>query len=237
MEKENIQKNENSVGLKKIIYNLIIAIIIMMYFVSINILYANVELGIFNKTLEISTILIMIIGIVLFEIAYKKDSGVFAIYGIEFLVLAVHSLLINHVIKILNLDLKTYVISSSYLFCIYYVLKTIIIYTNDRRKYLKGLSDIPEIVKEEPVKKEASKKEKEIKEEIVKEDKKTENTKQVKNNKNSSNKKTSSKNVSKKKTKTKEKSKEDEKEVKKIINEEAKPKKRGRPKKEVKKND
>ena len=189
MEKENIQMKENRGVLKKIIYNLIIAIIIMMYFVGINILYTNVELEMFNKTLEIATISIMIIGLVLFEIAYKKDSGIFAICGIEFLVLAVHSLLINHVVKILNLDLKTYVVSSSYLFCIYYVLKTIIIYTNDRRKYLKGLSDIPEIVKEEPVKKEASKKEKEVKEET------------------------------------------------KLINEKLKTKKRGRPKKEVKKND
>ena len=52
------------------------------------------------------------------------------------------------------------IIVSSYAFSIYYILKAIILYTKERRDYLKSLSDIKEIVDIKPTKKEAKKREK-----------------------------------------------------------------------------
>lgn len=63
-----------------------------------------------------------------------------------------------HVITLLKYEFQFYLLTSSYVIAIYYVLKAIILYTKGRKEYLEGLSDIPEIVKkEEPVKKEAKK--------------------------------------------------------------------------------
>ena len=63
-----------------------------------------------------------------------------------------------HIIKKYQYDFQIYTAASSYIFAIYYVLKSIIIYTNCKRKMLENISDIKSIVqKEEPVKKEATK--------------------------------------------------------------------------------
>ena len=57
-----------------------------------------------------------------------------------------------------ELEFTRYILASSCAFAIYYVFKVLIIYTIDKRNYLKSLNDIKEIVKTQPIKKEATKK-------------------------------------------------------------------------------
>ena len=103
----------------------------------------------------------LVIGIIFIEKAYKEDSGSYTISGIEFLFLSLHSLSIMHVITLFNFDFKTYLVASAYVFAIYYVFKSIVLYTKGRKDYLQSLSDINEIVKKEaPVKKEAQRRKK-----------------------------------------------------------------------------
>lgn len=181
---KQILENVNS----DIFTNLIIAILMMIYFVFINLAFTNIEISVLKKDLEVFCLVFLVLGIFVIERAYKKDSGKVAIYGIETLIFSFHTLTINHFVTIYNLDFQVYVLTSSYIFSIYYVLKSIIIYTIAKRKYLTNLSDISEIVKDEPTKKEASKKPK--KEEKIEKDtkpktseKKTTRTKKVKNDK------------------------------------------------------
>lgn len=141
----------------KIWKNIIIAVVLMIYFITINICYKNIERETVLIGLKVASILIMAISIITFEIAYKKDSGVIGITAIEILVIASHTLSIAHVVEASALDFRTYILTSSYIFSIYYVLKSIIIYTNEKRKYLKSLSDIKEIVINDPIKKDAKK--------------------------------------------------------------------------------
>lgn len=162
MEKEDTVQKKNSKVLNQIFYNLIIAIISTIYFIFINFSYQKLNTATLELIMKISPIVIMAIGIIFLEISYKKDSDILAINGIEFLIIAIHSLLVKHITQVLNINFQLYILISSYLISIYYVLKSVIVYTNDRRKYLKTLSDIPEIVKdEEPIKKEATKKKEE----------------------------------------------------------------------------
>ena len=187
-EKKTISKEIDKKSSTKIFINLIIAVVIMGYFCLMSVVYKNfLQSGIVN-VVKVATLVFLGITLVLIEIAYKKESTRFFIHALEALALAIHSLTTMHIIKIYNFDFQTYILASSYIFSIYYVLKTIVINTKERSKFLKELSDIPEIVKkEEPRKKEASKKEivEEIKE--VKETKvvkpKNKKTKNVKNKK------------------------------------------------------
>ena len=81
------------------------------------------------------------------------------ITAIELIVISMYSLSILHIIRKYNFEFKLYLTASSYICAIYYVLKSIIIYTQSKRKILLEASDVKEIVKkEEPVKKEATKK-------------------------------------------------------------------------------
>lgn len=153
------EKENNKIIRKKIFENLIIAVAIMLYFILINFSYIRIDEAIMLNGIKIVSLIILLLSIAIFEIAYHKDSGKIAIYGIEILVLAFHSLTIWHVVNKMNISFQTYILFSTYSFAIYYVLKSILIYTKEKRKYLKSLSDIHEIVSKEPIKKEAKKRE------------------------------------------------------------------------------
>ena len=101
--------------------------------------------------------MLLFLSILIFEVAYHKDNGKLAINGIEILVIAFHTLTIWYVINRSNLSFQSYLLFSTYAVLIYYILKSIIIYTEGKREYLKSLSDIHEIVNNNPIKKEAKK--------------------------------------------------------------------------------
>lgn len=138
--------------------NILIAVFIMIYFIIINTVYYKVDT---NKLLDILKILSMIIlfmGIVVLEIAYRKENGRLGIHAIEIIVLAGYTLSISHIVELKKFRFANYILVSSYLFSIYYLLKSIIIYTKEKRDYLNSLSDIKEIVANDPIKKKATKK-------------------------------------------------------------------------------
>ena len=146
--------------MKVIFKNLLKAIGIMCYFIILNFAYTRMNLDRLINDIEVFSGIFLVLGLVFLERAYKNDDGKIAISGIELLCLSMHSLSINHVITFYKYDFRLYLLTSSYIFAIYYVLKSIVIYTKEKRKYLKDLSDISEIVKEEPIKKEAKKRRK-----------------------------------------------------------------------------
>ena len=229
--------------MKIIFKNLLKAIGIMCYFIILNFAYTRMNTDRLINDIEVFSGIFLVIGLVMLEIAYKKDSGKSAISGIELLVLSMHSLSINHIITFYKYDFRFYLLVSSYVFAIYYVLKSVIIYTKEKREYLKSKSDISEIEKEEPVKKEAKKRRKtkkvvktnenEIKKETektIKEDnkkeEKTETKVEVKRED-----KTKKENTVKKRKTSKAKKQENKEETKKVE------KKTRKTKKEVEKND
>lgn len=214
--------------MKKIEKNLSRALCIIIYFIILFFAYTRMNLDRLAQDIQVFSGAFLVLGILALEKAYKKDSGEVAITGIELLALSIHSLSIMHMITLLKYDFKSYMLISSGIVVIYYVLKVIIIYTKDKKEYLKGLSDISKIVKEdEPIKKEAKKrnkneKEKEETEELESakenQNKETNNT-EIKQNKDSKTKTNSKRKQAKKvnESKNKEKPKTKAKSNKKVI--------------------
>ena len=208
----------------------------MAYFIVLNFAYTRMNVERLMNDIEVFSGIFLVIGLVMLERAYKQDSGKMALSGIELLCLSMHSLSINHVIAFYQYDFRFYLLTSSYVFAIYYVLKSIIIYTREKRQYLKNMSDISEIVKEEPIKKEAKKRRKvrPSKQNVEEMKESTSNKKEenVKNEKQTSKKQTIKKQIDKKvsekeikKEENKEKAKEGKSKNKKSVkkeNEEAK---------------
>ena len=161
MAKKKVPKQVSQEILKKIFKNLILAIVVMVYFISCNILYTQLPLEQMETITKVISGVFLLASIILFEFAYKRDSGTLTMTAIELLVLSIHALFIYHIITIYQFDFRTYLLASSFIFAIYYVLKSTVIYTRARMKYLKSLSDISEIVKDEPVIKEAKKRKEE----------------------------------------------------------------------------
>ena len=144
---------------KKIILNIILLIIIEGFLSALYFISLKIEENIFFNGMKYGSFVLLGISIAFFEIAYSKDKGTIAIYGIETLILAINTLVSVNIIKKTNMSFQNYIIASLIVFLLYYILKMIIIYTTYKRKYLKDLSDIKEIVSTKPIKKEAKRKE------------------------------------------------------------------------------
>lgn len=166
---KDIYKNINNIVTGDILANLAYSSMIMLYFMFFNIQYEVVSENILNQYINISSIAFLIISIILIEISYKKESDNIVIYALEFLVLAIFTLLIKHIPKLLDCNTQTYILIGSYLFAIYYMLKSTILYTKERQEDLNKLSDIKEIVKDEPIKKATKRKNKKVVKEIKEE--------------------------------------------------------------------
>lgn len=98
------------------------------------------------------------------EIAYRRDDKYTFFNGLEFLGMAVFTLLTQHISKILNCNIQVYTLAGANFFAIYYILKSAILYTKEQQDKLNELSDIKDIVKDEPVKKETKRKNKKVEE-------------------------------------------------------------------------
>lgn len=211
---ETIKKKENNKLpkeiskkiIKKVFMTLLKAVGIMFYFIVLNLAYSAIKQERLIKDIEIFAGAFLISGILLLEDAYKKDNGKLAISAIETLCLALHSLSIMHIIALFKYDFKSYLTVSSFTISFYYILKSFVLYTKEKKAYLNNFNDIADIVKkEEPQVKEAKKKaenEEKIKEDKVK----------AENKKTNSIKSTNKKNVTaKKKTTNKDKTNEKQK--------------------------
>lgn len=151
--------------LKNIYLNILKAILVIFYFLIVNLVYEKINDEIFKRAVQVCTMIFLLIAIYLFEKAYKKDDNKTIIEGIEILILSGFTLTIEYITNRFHFNFKSYSLSASYIFAIYFILKSIIIYTKGRNEIAKSLSDIEEIVKkEEPIKKEAKKRKKEVKE-------------------------------------------------------------------------
>lgn len=205
---------------KEVFTNIIVGSIIILYFIFIVLGSAGSIKNVRAVDLNIFSFLFLGTAIFLFEIAYRKDDGKLAMYGIESLVVAIFTLFLPYIIFELNGANKKYYLMASIYIAVYYILKSIIISAKTKSKYMNSnISDVKEIVKKEKTKRRIKEELKEVEEPKVRSE--------IKSNKNIK-KEEEKADTHKNKTKTK---KENATKNIKENKEETIPKKRGRPKK------
>lgn len=133
----------------RIFENLLLAIIMVIYFIMINVGFNTVEQSVFYIDLRMASMALIISTIIVFEIAYKKDSGKYAIHGIEMMFLSICTLFTESIYKLYN-DKFIYIMGTfSFLFGIYYVGKSIVIYLKMKKSVSKISTDVNKITKVE----------------------------------------------------------------------------------------
>lgn len=160
VQEENIQKIKQELEKKnklpemtqgnmnrKMQMNILIAITIMLYFWLLNLGFTNIEQYSFLKDLKVFSIVILIGTIILYELAYKKDDGRYAIFGIESLFLAIITLFFTYAVVFLSDKFKMILVICSLIFAVYYTLKALIIYIKTKKEFNKNKSDVKYIVK------------------------------------------------------------------------------------------
>ncbi len=139
---------ENKVN-KKILENILMAIAIMMYFISLIFGNKHIEEINYINLLKVYTMCLGILSIIIFEYSYKKESVKSMYTGIEVLILSIVTMFSIYICKVQELKYIFYLALFAYAFSIYYLIKDILIYNKTKKEYLKTLTDIEEITKKE----------------------------------------------------------------------------------------
>ncbi len=210
----------------EIFTNITIASVIIVYFIFIILGSIGIIKNLRPIDLNVFSFLFLTIAIVLFEVAYRKSNGSLAIYGIEFLVVAIFTLFMPYIIFELDDSHKKIYLLASVFIAIYYTLKSIYVSIRIKNEYLNSVSDVKEIVKKEKTKNSFNEEIEEVEEvEPTEKNKKEEAKPKKRKNAKKTEKEAVEKQTSEKRGKAKKTKKEE------VIVEEQKPKKRGRPKK------
>ena len=131
---------------KKVLKNFILATVILLFFIALKLMAINLDKNISILIYKISSIILLIITLILFETAYKKDSNTLAITSIEILLVTITALLTPYILISKNSIFSSII---GVYFAIYYVIKNFMIYKKEKNKYLKEKNDIAQIVKKE----------------------------------------------------------------------------------------
>ena len=142
--------NEITDKLNKIIFiNLIISIALMIYVIIMNELYKNSFDVYFVYAAKISAIVFILLDVVIFEFAYRKENALLLVHGIEFFFISLFVLSIPYMFYYLDLKVVNIMMLTPVYLSIFYVGKSIVIYLIETNKYLNSLSDVNEILKDD----------------------------------------------------------------------------------------
>ena len=145
-EERKLDEETKEVIRKKVLKNFLFATGILLFFIILKLMALNLDKNINILVYKISSVILLAITLVLFEVAYKKDSDTLAITSIEMFFLSIITLLTPYTL-ISRINVFTSIMGVY--FTIYYAIKNYIIYRNEKNKYLKEKNDIPQIVKKE----------------------------------------------------------------------------------------
>ena len=144
--KNNLPKEENEKINRHLFQNIMVAIVIIIYFIFLNLGKNNIQSNVFVTDLKVFGMCIMLLAIALMEKAYKEDSGRIAVFAIEMIVLSLTTVSLIYIDLIFSTRFEFIVTAISYIFAIYYLIKSIIIYLKKRKKYF--VDDMKEIIKD-----------------------------------------------------------------------------------------
>ena len=140
-----IPQEEEQTMLQKLFQNIGLAIMVLVYFNFIVLGFINIQSNVFLTDIKVFSMAMLIIAIGVFEFAYKKESGRYAIHGIEILILAFVTMALLYINLMWQDKFIPIAVFISYVFCIYYVVKSIIIYCKIKKKYT--ASEIKKMIK------------------------------------------------------------------------------------------
>ena len=144
-ESKKIPKEYKKKMRKQTILNVVTVLCMVIYLVSINILYLETET--YLKTIKILSVILAGISIVYFELSYRKDNEKLFLYGTEVLIISMITLFSTYAYFIYFDTYNKILGIIAGVFVLYYLIKTLIIRSRMKKQYYKEQNDIKEIIK------------------------------------------------------------------------------------------
>ena len=132
---------------KRILYNGVILLLILIYLGCLNVFSLYIETSIYLKLLKIFSIFLAVISIIYFEIGYKKDDENIFLYGIEFFIIALLTLFCCYAYELYFNNYNRLLLIIKILIAVYYLLKIIYVNKKMKKEYYESLNDIKDITK------------------------------------------------------------------------------------------
>lgn len=131
-----------------IIQDLIVAIIIMIYFCIINFSYYNLENYVFEENMKYLALGIIILTVIVFEFSYRKNSIKLLVIGIELFSCAVLSLYVPYIFVHSSSAIRISIMILPAFLILYYGIKSFIVFKRKQFEYRNNLSDIKDLLKD-----------------------------------------------------------------------------------------
>lgn len=135
-ERKQLSKKEMLRVNERLFFNLGAAAVILAYFIFINYLHHHTPIEGFLDIIRLFSWGFLGITILLFEVAYHKDSGHIALISVEFLALSIANMMLLYIQAFWANKLCSISIAIAICFAIYYAIKSLVIYIKNKRAYL-----------------------------------------------------------------------------------------------------
>ena len=142
--KKKIPKEELKKIHKPVWKNIIVAIVVLIYFAFLILGFKNIENSIYQTDLKVFALCILAFAIILLEKAYKEDNGTIAVFGIEAIILAVVTLALIYVNLMISSNYINILLIISGVVLVYYIIKAIVVNKKGRKKYF--LNNVKEMI-------------------------------------------------------------------------------------------
>ena len=120
-----------------------IIILILTFVMNATLVEQSLAILVYN----VSAIVFLIFNIIVFEVAYRKDSGRIGLCGVELLIISIFTLFSPYIFLKFKYEIFCYSLIA--ISTLYYLCKIILTCKSEKKKYLQEISDIKEIVKKE----------------------------------------------------------------------------------------
>ncbi len=137
-----ISKTEKFSIFKSSFYNIIFAIVFILFLVFCNYGFYNVAKKALIKDINLFSFLFLGISLLLIESAYKEDKVSKCINGIETLIMGIYTLVIPYILQIYTQNFIKILWITGASISIYYIIKSIIAFIINRNKFLRNKNDI-----------------------------------------------------------------------------------------------
>ena len=145
--KKKIPKEDRKQIRKPVIYNILVMIIVILYFVFLILGFNNIDKTVYQTDLKVFALCTLFLSIVLLEKAYKSESRKMAVYGIETLIIAIVTLGLIYVNLMLSSQYVNVLLIILGISVVYYFIKSLIIRSRGKKKYF--LNNMKEMINTE----------------------------------------------------------------------------------------
>lgn len=143
--KQKMPKEMKVETIRTILKNLLMVVIVLITLSIVCFMDEKLIKENFATGLKIISIFFVIVSIVGFEIAYRKEKFNFGMWAIEFLILGMIIMFVPY----LSQYIQKIIIGVAVGFGVYYIIKLLIIVLKKRKDFLNQKSDVKDILKEE----------------------------------------------------------------------------------------